>query len=104
MSELIARSLIDTLMSRGHLYVMQWRGTKIPRGATIGGAEVGWAQHGIISGKQGQKLGYYKRDIQFGGPGEDFHQIRICTDTETEVVSPSGEVCHPTWRSDEKTD
>ncbi len=76
-------------------HTMRWTGTKIPRGSTIGDVAVGWTQHGQITGVDGEHLGYYERTKEFGGPGQDEHEMLISTKEPIEVVAPDGSVCDP---------
>ena len=76
-----------------HDCIMRGKGSKIPRGATIDGIEVVWAQHGIISGPNGQQLGSYDRMEEFSGENKDRHALLVTTLTPVEVIAPDGTVC-----------
>lgn len=85
-AEILKNMLSD--QAKNH-FVLEWRGSKIPRGATIGGIKIGWTQHGMISGESGEDLGTYKRSVEFGGEHRDAHIMTISTDHE-DVVPPEG--------------
>jgi hypothetical protein len=57
--------------------ILKWKGSKIPRGETIAGVEVAWAQHGVLSGADGEMIGSYVRLVTFGGPNADEHEISV---------------------------
>jgi len=90
-----AKCLVDQLrQSCQYEYSMQWLGTKIPRGATIGGIAVGCAQHGRITGVKGEELGYYVRTKEYDGPDQDEHAMLVSTTGAVEVIAPNGSVCN----------
>lgn len=88
----VAQSMIAGLarLQPNH-FLLRWNGTKIPRGAFVGDHEIGWTQHGILTGKN-QDLGYYTRLEQFGGDDGTLHIMLISTDAETVTAPPGGEV------------
>ncbi len=49
-------------------FLIEWTGNKIPRGASINGVQIGWTQHGIVTGTKGEDLGLYERLVECGGP------------------------------------
>ncbi len=63
---------VEAAMS-GLPYRITWKGSKIPRGAEIGGGTVAWAQHGRLLDEDGTMLATYRRDETFVGPGRDEH-------------------------------
>lgn len=75
--------------------IMQWKGSKIPRGATINHIAIGWTQHGRIIGENGEDLGYYSRMQEFDGPDGDQHAMLITTPESAVVVAPDGTICDP---------
>jgi hypothetical protein len=95
--EKVAKNLVLKIgEGRKNLFLMQWKGTKIPHGATIGGIEIGWTQHGIITGKGGEQLGEYYRfeEKEFDAFRNLFNQgenqmIAVMTDYD-DVTSPQG--------------
>ncbi len=79
-TELLAKckALTDSLLDTYPLwYLLKWQGSKIPRGATIGGVEIGWTQHGMITGSNGMGLGYYSRLLEWGGENGDSHAMVV---------------------------
>lgn len=72
-------------------YRLRWRGSKIPRGATVGGVSIGWTQNGIVTGTGGERLGTYERVVEWGGPGRDEHEIMIYA--KDLVVGVDGQPC-----------
>jgi hypothetical protein len=62
LSEQITKLVQESSFDK-EIYLLEWEGTRVPRGAIIKGKEVGWTQHGFIYDKQGQILGYYERLI-----------------------------------------
>lgn len=87
------KTILNRLRADGHDYIMQWTGSKIPRGATIDGAPIAWSQRGFLYKKGGEQLGYYDRMEEFGGPNRDQHMMLITTDKPAIVVAPDGTVC-----------
>jgi hypothetical protein len=73
-------------------FLLTWEGSKVPRGAAIGGTDVGWTQHGIITGIDGSSLGYYDRISEFGGPEGRTQAMLIGTDREGVTPPPGGQV------------
>ena len=45
--------------------VLQWNGSKIPRGAKVGPDFIGWTQSGMVSAG-GKTVGMYDRLVEFG--------------------------------------
>lgn len=88
------KSLVDQIRNNSdNNCILRWVGSKIPRGATIGGVEVGWAQHGRIVGKGGEELGFYKRMQEWGGPAANQHAMLVTTRDDVAVIAPDGSVC-----------
>jgi len=58
-------------------FVLEWVGTKIPRGFKVNGVEIAWTQHGIVTGVGGEHLGTYERLKEWGGPDKDEHAMLI---------------------------
>jgi hypothetical protein len=71
---------------------MEWEGSKIPRGASINGVEIGWTQHGIVTGKNSEQLGYYEREVEFGGDSGSKHVMVISTNHSAITPPPGGTV------------
>lgn len=81
---LIAEIRVDALLQKcieacNYVFLLKWRGSKVPRGAVIGGHKIIWTQHGkIMTGEEGKPwsgkhIGYYQRLIEFGGKDQDEH-------------------------------
>jgi len=71
---------------------MEWEGSKIPRGATINGVEVGWTQHGRITGKAGEELGFYDRELECGGTNGKAQVMIVKTEYKDVTPPPGGKV------------
>lgn len=71
--------------------VMKWKGSKIPRGGKVGNIEIGWSQHDIITGKNGEQLGFYERLQEFGGANHDEHVMLIRVNEP--ATNPDGTLC-----------
>ncbi len=93
MSMAMAQILIQSLKStKQNLFSMCWKGSKIPRGGKVGGIEIVWSQHGIVTGANGVDLGFYERKKEWGGVNRDEHQILISTNYES-ATNPDGTDC-----------
>lgn len=44
-------------------YLVEWKGSNIPRGAVVNGFTIAWTQHGIVRDKDNAQIGYYERII-----------------------------------------
>lgn len=77
-------------------FVMEWDGSKCPRGAKVGGVDIEWAQHGMIYGTNEHNirvtLGTYQRKEEFSGKKKSHHRIIISTDSAM-AVNPDGSQC-----------
>lgn len=65
--------------SQSDRYRLTWRGSKIPRGAKVGGLAIAWTQNGTVHVEGGDIVGYYKRETEFGGAAGDEHVMVIST-------------------------
>lgn len=45
--------------------LLRWNGSKIPRGAKVGGMNIDWTQHGMVSAG-GKTVGMYDRLVEYG--------------------------------------
>ncbi len=53
-------------------FLLEWVGSKIPRGAVISGHTVVWTQNGVVTAEGGGIIGTYHRVVECGGPsGQD---------------------------------
>ena len=88
----LAKDLIKKLAeTQSAEYRLRWKGSKIPRGAKVGEAEISWTQQGIVSDKNGHRLGYYERRVEFGGPDNDEHEMIISSNAP--VYDTQGDAC-----------
>ena len=85
--------LTECKQSQQFDYSISWIGSKIPRGASIDGIQIGWTQHGIITGVGGENLGFYDRVFEGGYHTVPAHVMTIRLDKESVVLDPKGEVC-----------
>ena len=91
--ENVARQLVKEISAQApKRVVMKWKGSKVSRGATIGGIEIAWTQHGRILGNDHRELGHYQRAVEFGGTNGDEHEI-VCAVDDVEVIAPDGTIC-----------
>lgn len=52
------------LLTRGlQPYLVEWTGSRIPRGAVVNGHTIAWTQHGVVRTKGGKEIGYYNRVV-----------------------------------------
>jgi len=63
-------------------YLLEWKGSRVPRGATIGNRVVGWTQHGLVLNKDGAQFGLYERMKDFEGPDHESEML-VLTFPET---------------------
>lgn len=49
------------------IFLLEWEGHKIPRGAILNGRSIGWTQHGMVTSDKGENMGTYERTVEFGG-------------------------------------
>lgn len=70
--------MLNSLKDRAEqLFVLEWEGTRVPRGARINDMEIGWTQHGIVTSVDGETIGYYDRLVDQGGESGRFNQMII---------------------------
>jgi hypothetical protein len=88
-----AQAMLET--AKGQLpwaYLLRWKGSKVPRGASVDGTRITWAQHGRLVGEDGSQLGLYERVDEFGGPDSDEHVIACWFHSKVRLVAPDGRV------------
>lgn len=73
-------------------FVMIWKGSKVPWGAAIGGIPIAWTQHGIVTGENGEGLGWYERVREWAGSDGDEHELVIATKHDS-ATNPTGNAC-----------
>ena len=77
-ADAVINATTDANIKRGAgLLVLKWKGSKTPRGLSIGGVDISHAQHGIVTGVNGKTLGTYTRTMEFGGPNKDEHEMFV---------------------------
>lgn len=57
-------------------YLVEWQGSKIPRGAVIEGNVIEWTQNGVVVAG-GKDIGVYERLLEFGGTNRQDHKMII---------------------------
>lgn len=59
-----------TIAARSHpgrVFLLSWKGNKVPRGAKILNHTVAWTQNGQVTNHKGEYIGTYDRTAEFGG-------------------------------------
>jgi hypothetical protein len=88
-----AQALIGQMMAtRENHFLLTWEGSKIPRGATVDGVQIGWTQHGLVTGAGGEQLGEYERITEFGGATGNTQVMLIGTNGKSITPPPGGKV------------
>lgn len=59
------------------MYLVAWRGSKIPRGVKVKGYQIVWTQNGVVTASGGMQIGTYQRLKEFGGDSGDEHIMVI---------------------------
>jgi hypothetical protein len=59
------------------IYLLEWEGGKIPRGAVLNGKEIGWTQHGMVTSTTGEMMGTYERSVEFGGANKQEQKMLV---------------------------
>ena len=59
------------------IFVLDWEGSKVPRGVEIDGQEIAWTQNGMVTSTDRKHIGTYNRTIEFGGESGQHHQMVI---------------------------
>jgi len=89
----VAKALISQMLQNSkNVFVMEWKGSKVPRKGRISDKEIGWTQHGMITSTNSEHLGTYERLIEFGGANQDEHVMVIGTSYDT-AKNPDGTDC-----------
>jgi len=85
-----AKSLLTSLRTkRNNAFKLNWKGTKIPRGAKLDNNPITWTQHGCVYTGElcGEIVGYYVRTKEWQGESKDEHEMIISTDGIVEAGS-----------------
>lgn len=72
LNDLLAQIRQDT-----RVYLLDWEGSKVPRGVTIEGKVIAWTQNGMVVATDHSTIGTYDRTIEFGGESRQHHQMLI---------------------------
>lgn len=73
-----ATGLLQKIAERANdIFLLEWEGNKIPRGAIINGRSIGWTQNGIVVSDQGENMGTYKRTVEFGGANKSEQKMLV---------------------------
>jgi len=90
-----AKALIKTLSlaTEQQRVRIRWSGTKVPRGASVGGVPIAWSQNGMLSGPNGEQLGFYTRGVEFGGVSGQEHEMTLSVKAQVEF--PGAMACEP---------
>ena|SRR3989344_388238 len=59
------------------IFLLEWDGNKIPRGAVVCGMSIGWTQHGLVTSESGQSIGTYERLVEFGGASHNEQKMLV---------------------------
>lgn len=59
------------------MYLVSWRGSKIPRGVKVKGYQIVWTQNGVVTESGGMQIGTYQRLREFGGDSGKEHTMVI---------------------------
>ncbi len=70
----LLRKMRDSSKKTFHL---KWEGGKIPRGAVVEGVTIGWTQHGVVTGTNGENIGTYERMVECGGKDQVNQEMLI---------------------------
>lgn len=63
-----ATGLLRRIAERAkEIFLLEWEGNKIPRGAVICGKSITWTQHGRVISEGDEDIGTYERLVEFGG-------------------------------------
>lgn len=55
--------LLQRLAQDKDAFLVEWSGSRVPRGAIIKGQEVAWTQHGTVRSTENKVIGYYERIV-----------------------------------------
>lgn len=66
--DLLNSMLLEKLAARARaFFLLEWEGSKIPRGAVIAGHTIAWTQNGQVLTESGEFIAVYARLSEFGG-------------------------------------
>ncbi|MEK7463548.1 MAG: hypothetical protein AAB610_00280 [Patescibacteria group bacterium] len=58
-------------------YVLEWEGSRSPRGTVLGRIQIGWTQNGVVRTDDSEDVGTYERLIDQGGESGKEHKMLI---------------------------
>ena len=71
-------SVLGKIQQGKRVFLIDWEGSKVPRGVTIIDQVIGWTQNGMVaSADGGGHIGTYIRLVEFGGGSGNHHQMLI---------------------------
>ncbi len=70
-------SILDKIKKGAEIFLVDWEGSKIPRGVLVRGYEIAWTQNGAVTEVGGARIGTYQRLVEFGGETRQHHQMLI---------------------------
>ena len=76
-AEGLLSDLQNQMKDGARTFLVEWSGSKIPRGAAIDGVAIAWTQNGMVTGAGGVDLGTYERLVEFGGASGREHKMLI---------------------------
>jgi len=59
------------------VFLLEWEGGKVPRGAVVNGKTIAWTQHGIVTSQKSKDIGTYERTVEFGGVGRKEQKMLV---------------------------
>ena len=78
-------------MQQKRSFILKWEGTNIPRGAKVNDIAIAWTQNGMVTGANGEDLGYYTRTKSAEGP--NCNQYEMVISTFGHVQPGPGQIC-----------
>lgn len=80
----VSPGALYTVRKGCRVFLISWRGNKVPDGAIVLGREITWTQDGKVAAKHRspyesltEGIGTYERLVEFGGPDGLHHEIRV---------------------------
>lgn len=72
--------LMDLLKARAdRLFVLEWSGGRVPRGANLSGHEIAQTQHGMVVSTENKHFAYYDRLVDGGGEDQRDQMMLVYT-------------------------
>jgi len=70
-------SLLRKMRSGKRVFLLDWEGSKVPRGVVIDGKEIAWTQNSMVTSTERKHIGTYERTVEYGGASGEHHQMVI---------------------------